>query len=1014
MKITSQKYQWDDAITAQNANLFSDATAIISPLVLDLMPYLVKGTLSDIETTKENIGTDFNLYLESGNVSFELNNYKPAYEEGHIEDYFGFWQDDFTNSRNKFLIKVYDDDDNEVFRGLLYRDGLKFTNKKRERLSVIVIGLEREFKTYFSNIPFPQVQGAYVGNFGLHGFRYTSFQNVINQLFPRVTLDVEVAIGGFFVAYEAYTYSPAGSFTNGVMHIKTGIDNFRRDNTSSLHWFDSVCLGMGWVWYYHIDKLIIRQRKTVETGNVYTIDYRTSFITHDVAGRLYDMPVDTIFIDDGGYFMPPWINALYQETWNLTGDRKKVYSAKNEYDNNSFSYRHLTISNNPNAYTLLVIDKVTEYMTESNNIFTFSNHYSDTGLVTQQFAPEKFSYQRNQVLELKPYVNTQDNMSGFDFNNARANTGAYYGNGNHYATNYIQTASQLRHTGNCANCLFRYNTTFEKYETYDDYCRGQYNTDFADNFRPLVRSQLQIIFEVELNELLTNPLQSYKLQNYPFFYDIDNRLMKCEKRAFNLETKKSKLTLRLDNAATETLIVTDNIEIESFSITNELETFTFSIDTVNYFYVEDLNIIVVDTDNVKTTIEFFYDLNLDIELNNIIRIFWKQLATIPGITTGTNGIIYYLNCKNIPYVSGHTLSTDEITVNFITGNSKVIKCVNNENATDHNDYLNNIVILNHLTEYLVGKTKHYISPQMSQTQMQAIINGASAGHVVIFSSGVYSNIKLIVKNLVNFIFDDVEWTISASSPLCIFEDTSLSNVKMFARGEANFYNTSILGGWQFVDVNTIGSVIFFSFNKCVSTTPQPVASFPSFFHTDMGKLRVKGLGVRGLSSRLFDGDAGVSGSVVGDYIFDCDILYAITDAGDTHFIPWSQRMKFYLRNNYLEMNRGIQPVASSNLFGMQQLNESPPFTEISVINSRLKNNNPVGGIILVDGTPFENNSTGRFWRSSFKKAAAGDGFGGLSIINYTKNYSNVETTVTQTGSGQLIIDELLAFDRPIE
>jgi len=447
----------------------------------------------------------------------------------------------------------------------------------------------------------------------------------------------------------------------------------------------------------------------------------------------------------------------------------------------------------------------------------------------------------------------------------------------------------------------------------------------------------------------------------------------------------------------------------NLSITNGSSYYPFDIENINYFYVKELNISVVTKGDNVTTILFPSEDSLTVQLNLLVRRFYKQLATIPGIDNQIvvlglqTGIIYYLNCKNIPLSGGYSLATQFITVNFISGSSHQIICVNSENATDHRDYLINKVISSHLTEWLVGRTQYTVTAGMTRAAIQTVIDSATGGSVVIFQAGTYTDKWFMLKHLVDFVFQDTTFNLSVKPtgnvPMFLAPVTAVT-CKLFGNGIFNTtFTTNPLGGWLTLDTNIAGAEgtdIYFEFESCYSAVPTTSAHF----HTYAGKLRVSGRACTGVSTRFFDSDSVNNGN----YIFDTEVLYVIADNGDTHFYPHNSRTKYYVRNGYYEINS-----SSVNSNSVMFLADSAT-GEVNIINSQLVNKNTAADAIIIYTllSPY----IVRLWRVKFVVNNGTEIFSGVDIVNYTNSISNESTTETQTGSGELIIDESLFLFRP--
>ena len=73
MRIECIKYKWADTTEANNINFFSSVTPELLQ-TLDLTDYLVKGSLSDIEYSFQDIDENNAMYLQTNNCTFKCLN----------------------------------------------------------------------------------------------------------------------------------------------------------------------------------------------------------------------------------------------------------------------------------------------------------------------------------------------------------------------------------------------------------------------------------------------------------------------------------------------------------------------------------------------------------------------------------------------------------------------------------------------------------------------------------------------------------------------------------------------------------------------------------------------------------------------------------------------------------------------------------------------------------------------------------------------------------------------------
>ena len=541
-KIYLQKYTWLDTTEVEERNYYSEETAIISPKI-EITELLIAGSLSDIQLTKEAINTnDSKLYLESGNVKFSLldattNSISPL----TISEYLGIYE---YNNLIKFIVTIEDNHNNELFKGMLYRNGLDYNERKNNILDILVVSLEQEYKNYYQNKFLFDIGFNTLLNINHTGFKAKLLSSLLNELFPTIEIVMSDSILNYYVARNPYLYKPNTRFYHDMVNIRSGYESFNRDKISRMTYLNSLCVSMGWVWYIYNEKLYIKNRHELDfTERV--INWNTEVMNHSVMNVTPDISFDFITIEDGRFFSNGVLLSVataYATLQSLQGVRKKLFKQNIGYDNNTQPFNNMTLDGN--TYQLNYANYTNIYLDSENNKHTFRryNIYQPSPNVTS----EVNEYSQNRTLQLSPYVCSQENGAGLDISLART-TGGYIdiGNGNFFVTNIPQGNNDFRYTGNAGQALFLYDAGLDRYITYDDYTNLRYYNTFADNFQRFSSYNEQILFEVEINGLITNPLQTFKFSGYPY-YNLSNINFSLQSLSYNLNKRTSKLILQKD------------------------------------------------------------------------------------------------------------------------------------------------------------------------------------------------------------------------------------------------------------------------------------------------------------------------------------------------------------------------------------------------------------------------------------------------------------------------------------
>jgi hypothetical protein len=290
---------------------------------------------------------------------------------------------------------------------------------------------------------------------------------------------------------------------------------------------------MGWVWFFHLGKLVIQERRDNDF-DIYNIDYDLLIIRNSLTNRVEQFQCSNVIIKSGEYF-----STHTQPLFNL-GGTDTIYSNVNEYNNIVRPFRRL-IFDGTNGYSLVGTNhtyRTNGSQTEYNYIY-LSNLY--TGLPNPVTGNDN-TYDVKKTIIISPYITSRENSGGIDTENARASTGAYYGNGNfYYAAATEDTAGKILYTGHAGHSVVTYNSVTGKLQTYEFYSQSG---NFKANFKKFVKVNEDVILEIEVAELITNPLQRIHIDNFPY-YDIDSKDFIIESLSFNYFDKTTILKIRM-------------------------------------------------------------------------------------------------------------------------------------------------------------------------------------------------------------------------------------------------------------------------------------------------------------------------------------------------------------------------------------------------------------------------------------------------------------------------------------
>ena len=560
MRIECIKYKWADTTEANNINFFSSVTPELLQ-TLDLTDYLVKGSLSDIEYSFQDIDENNAMYLQASNCTFKCLN--DIYSDYTLQDFFEVYE---QNNFIKFKCNIYDDNNTLVYSGIISKDGIAFNNRVDCIADILVVGYETEFKNYFQYekiVHKSEITYSNVVSFpSLTGFRYHQLPNVLLKNFQRVTFFDNMRtsfLRYYYVSDYPYTYSPVSQmYEEDLLECKAGYNSFYDEGVSKFTYLNNLCLSKGWIWYFINEKLYIQQLADL-TLNLHTIDFNETFISHSVKNETQNFNVDNVVIEAGEYYAnagtPSTLTPSFPLSFNsnqgvkYTGDlRRFVFSVTNPEVIEIRAFRKLryyTAAGNHYYVVNHSQHNTYKYVTSNDYTHNFVKYYtSGFGLeqnYTYDLTINNYEYATKKTMYIATGVCQRGNGGYVDITGARSSSGRYYGNGNSLATTNVITDHEYGVTGNIGESMIRYDVGLDKWFTYEMDMRTE---QARNNFKTYLRNANKVIVNVSVKELITNPYQNIKIVNYPYA-NINDVNFLINKLSFNLNTKTSNLTLQL-------------------------------------------------------------------------------------------------------------------------------------------------------------------------------------------------------------------------------------------------------------------------------------------------------------------------------------------------------------------------------------------------------------------------------------------------------------------------------------
>ncbi len=572
MKLIVYEYEWAHNTSDVDINFFSDVQPRLVDTTIDLYDYYIKDTMGDISFSFEDIDTDNTLYTTASSLTFDCIN--DVYNGTALIDFFGCYE---SNKYIKWKLEYYNDNDELIDKFILYKDGINIDSIEEQIISFTVLGYEKEFKSYFDNVPI--VDSVSIGTFssGVTGLDFQYLNQTIKANFPNVSFSFETdpynIVNTYAMARKPFTLANSDLFHDygRALHLKTGYECFSKDNVNKFTFLNSLLLPMGWIWYFKLGKLIIQERADTSFP-ITVIDFEEAFMEQSLDHNYNQFQLDNVLIESGQYFdagedRSANLSAFcvydverpsgsggglgtsgVANSHNLGGQTVYVYSNVNEYNNRVRPFKDIT--NVENDHYVLNFSEHNFTRKVNQDEYTINLENIQLGIPNilglYDYNTTKYSYNVNKTLVLNPYVNSRDSSGGFSkiyilpFPDPIFGTG-YYNYGNFFYNDIAVITNDLgMYSGTVADSIFKF--VNGKYENYEQYTQTE---RFKKNFKKFLKTNDEVILRVDLKAEITNPQQRIQITNYPYA-DIADKVFNIVGLSYNERNKTTSLTLQME------------------------------------------------------------------------------------------------------------------------------------------------------------------------------------------------------------------------------------------------------------------------------------------------------------------------------------------------------------------------------------------------------------------------------------------------------------------------------------
>lgn len=580
MKITCYKYQFANGTDLAEQNYFSNAVKTLAG-TLDLEDYLVKDGLGKITYSRQAIDESNSLFIEAGTVQLQLSNTLSGWgslgeyiesTETRLHDFF-----EMENRSQSFLFVVdirNSDREDNLFYGVIRQDAVRFQERTTEIIEATVLSLDKEFADYYGNeeliapADIPGITSIYIN---LTGLTFHLLTDAIRSNFPNANFTPGSGhfMASYLMADRAYIYSPQ-SYLRGTPDLKllSGYESFYLDKLDRFTWLNSLCLSMGWKWFFRNGSLQI-QKLYNDEDDVNTLD-ASDFISHSYyvetnkairnvaieAGEYYGVTADvisTVSTPVHVLFTGSQPGVIDNKYYYLGGMNYKVYDGSNNpVSNDHTPFRQLQLTTFPGNFPKIRIGV---------HFYAIYHNYEQVKVIHQTQAEDKLrlkiisniislfqaeantatqSYNDAQTLRLKPYIPSHANSTHLDISQARTSNNQFYGNGNAYNPAQDPGVNGMYVRGNPGYSLLKFVSADTVYEDYNHYTNSQ---EFYNNMKTLIGGSNNAVIEAEVSGIYDNVGELFNITNYPYS-NIDGVEFIADNIEIDLINQTTKLTLK--------------------------------------------------------------------------------------------------------------------------------------------------------------------------------------------------------------------------------------------------------------------------------------------------------------------------------------------------------------------------------------------------------------------------------------------------------------------------------------
>ena len=524
--IKIEKYIWQGSLAPEDANFFSNSAKTLWGTVTlnaseDLLTPPVLRTARDAEDEGE-------ILLHAADINLSISDLSPlrVRRPGNTFEYVMprvFFDISIPFGNSKFFVTITKNSNvrepvpTDYFMGVITPAAVSeafSVGDDSHVIDLIAVGLEKEFKDRFSAVELPELGGWTPYPLFPPGYvSCKSLTSALSDIFNLSALGGSVVLAADIADWQIAALPVLNFYTSTgtSIFISNGYNLIRDNGENSYDFLRRLCNAMGWVFFFHLKNLYIKNRSSSESSSTVTLDYfrdvSECVFSREDNPNLYDLIViPNGFVDGTGDAFP--VNQFGKGDRNVfVRANKKFSNGQNHWNSPGYNDHYFGLSPSiPYSFNFNGVWKDNQF---SYNVWETDPPYS-SGAVFRLYSKAE------RVLRLDAGASQSKDIP---FGWVIRISWGYLGTGRNERFQFSSTPvhnDDFIFTANYGSCLFRKSTDLvvRVAETYSDYVSNKNGLNiFQNNWAKY--SGYKNAIDISCSTAISSPLSKILFNTFP-------------------------------------------------------------------------------------------------------------------------------------------------------------------------------------------------------------------------------------------------------------------------------------------------------------------------------------------------------------------------------------------------------------------------------------------------------------------------------------------------------------------